>query len=100
MQKLYCYVDETGLDVGSNNFIVSVVIAEEYRDDLLKSLEEIEVVSGKGKVKWIESRHQTRMDYIRKVLSLEQLVGKIYFSVYPDRKDYLPLTVLTTARAY
>ena len=32
MQKLYCYVDETGQDVGSEVFIVSVLVAEEDRD--------------------------------------------------------------------
>jgi hypothetical protein len=49
MQKLYCYVDETGQDTGGQIFIVAVVVTGEERDDLLTLCEQLEKVSGKDK---------------------------------------------------
>lgn len=42
MQKIYCYVDETGQDTKGELFLVSVVIAKDERDNLIEKLEEIE----------------------------------------------------------
>jgi len=38
MQKLYCYIDETGQDAGSKFFLVSVVIAEGEREKMVSEL--------------------------------------------------------------
>ena len=51
MQKLYCYVDETGQDTKGKLFIISIVLTERERDELEKRIEEIEQKSGKGKLK-------------------------------------------------
>ena len=99
MQKLYCYVDETGQDTEGEFFIVSVIITEEDRDDLTKILETIEQASGKGKVKWIKAKKQARIAYIEAVLSEERFKGTLNYGVHRDTKDYLSKTVLTTARA-
>ena len=48
-QKLYCYVDETGQDIGSKFFLVSVVILEKERDEIRQKLRELEKLSGKNK---------------------------------------------------
>lgn len=48
---MYCYVDETGQDSLGDMFIVSVVVPED-RDGLLDYLIELEIKTGRGKVKW------------------------------------------------
>ena len=40
-------------------FIVSVVVSADDRDELVSKLEKVERSSGKGKVKWMESRHRS-----------------------------------------
>ena len=63
MQKLYCYVDETGQDTQGNLFIVSVVIAEDERVRLLKQLEQIEKSTRKGRRKWMKTREEQQFQY-------------------------------------
>jgi hypothetical protein len=98
-QNLYCYVDETGQDTMGRLFIVSVVISEAERDALTSELEQIEHLSGKGKVKWIHTRHAARIAYIRAVLSAEAFRNALYFSAFSNTKSYMAMTVLSTARA-
>ncbi len=40
--KLYCYVDENGQDTKGRIFIVTVVVIEEKRDELLEFCEDVE----------------------------------------------------------
>src|SRR5438105_2668794 len=61
--KLYCYVDETGQDTYGNFFIVSVVVTGDVRESLVARLEQIEKASGKGNVKWTNSRSSFRVAY-------------------------------------
>jgi hypothetical protein len=98
-RKLYCYVDETGQDTRGNLFIVSVAVADEERDRLLALCEKIETETGKGRVKWIKTEYARRLDYVRRILQEPIFKGKLNFAVYRNSKDYLPLTVLTIARA-
>ena len=83
MQKLYCYVDETGQDTKGALFIVSVVIAENERDSLIKQLETIERASGKGRRKWIHTRRKARATYIRDVLDAPEFKGKLKLRYIP-----------------
>ena len=99
MQKLYCYVDETGQDTQGKFFIVSVVITENEREELTRLLEEIEKSTGKGKVKWMEAEDKFRIAYIRAVLNNRAFKGKLIYSQYKNTRDYFPRMVLTTARA-
>jgi DNA-binding transcriptional regulator YdaS (Cro superfamily) len=99
MQKLYCYVDETGQDVRSTFFLVSVVITEGEREELVKALERIEHDSGKGRRKWLEARDEQRSAYIRQVLANSLFKGKLHYAVYAPGPDYFTKTVLTVARA-
>jgi len=48
MQKLYCYVDETGQDTKGRLFLVSVVIPGKERESIKEKLETIEKKSRKG----------------------------------------------------
>lgn len=99
MQRLFIYVDETGQDTLGKFFLVSIVITDRERESLRGTLEEIEDKSGKGKVKWISAKKNARFAYIRKVLKITRLWGKLYYAIYKNGKNYFPLTVLTTARA-
>jgi hypothetical protein len=98
-QKIYCYVDETGQDTLGELFIVSVVVSGAARDALTAALQKIERASGKGKVKWMESRHQARHAYIKAVLATPLFKHTVYFSIYKGAKAYMALTVLSTAKA-
>jgi hypothetical protein len=98
-QNLHCYVDETGQDTLGRLFIVSVVITEAERDALAAELETIERVSGKGKVKWIHTRHAARIAYIEAVLSAAAFRNTLYFSAFSNTKSYMAMTVLSTAKA-
>ena len=99
IQKLYCYVDETGQDARSQFFLVSVVIAEADREAFLKALTRIEKDSGKGNVKWISAKDSTRMAYMRQVLDNPLFKGRLHYAVYPRTPDYFAKTVLTVGRA-
>jgi hypothetical protein len=99
MQKLYCYIDETGLNPGSKFFLVSVVIAEGERDELVKKLEAIERASGKGRRKWLETRDAQRLAYIGQVVRSPLFKNSLHYAVYPRTTEYFSKTVLTIARA-
>lgn len=98
-RKLFCYVDETGQDTRGDLFIVSVVITQNERDRLEQELERIEQESGKGRVKWMEARDTARMEYIKRVLALTDLKGKLTYLSFRDTRDYMSSTVLAVAQA-
>jgi predicted GTPase len=97
--KLYCYVDETGQDTEGEFFLVSVVVTESDRERLRQQLESIEKTSGKGQRKWIRVRHNQRVAYIREVLKIPALKGRLNYAIHRHTTDYLPRAILTTARA-
>jgi len=99
MEKLYVYVDESGQDTRGKLFLVSVVVTGEERDDLRVKLEKIERMSKKGRRKWMKARSEQRLAYIKHVLKFSAFKGKLNYAVYGNTIDYLPRTVLTTARA-
>ena len=99
IQKIFCYVDETGLDPASRLFIVSVVIAAASRDALLADLATTERVSGKGRHKWTHTRPAARAAYIARVVHHRGLQDAIYYATYPTAGNYPVRTVLTVARA-
>jgi hypothetical protein len=97
--KFYCYVDETGQDTRGELFIVSVIVTQDERDRLEQELERIERESGKGRVKWMEARDEARMEYIKRVLALSELKGKLTYLPFTDTRDYLSSTVIAVAQA-
>ncbi len=98
-EKLYCYVDETGLDVRSTTFCVSVIVAQADREQMDQELLAIEKASGKKERKWLDSNDERRVRYMTDVLTTPLFHGKLYFALYPPTKNYLPKTILTIARA-
>jgi len=99
MQKLYCYVDETGQDTKGGLFVVAVVVLEEDRDRLFEFCEEAERMSGKGKFKWGKAKHDLRMHYLRKIFSDARFKGKLRYSVFRESTDYDAVTVMGLAKA-
>ena len=99
MQKLYCYIDESGRHREEETFIVSVVITEEEREELRERLEEIEKDSGKGRVSWVGAKDKARVAYIKRVLATPAFKGKLNYATYHPSTEHLANTVLTTARA-
>lgn len=99
MQKLYCYVDETGQDTKGKLFLVSVVIPEKEKEKWREKLEMIEHESKKGIRKWFHTNKERRECYIKKVIDSNLFKNCIFYSKYEDTKSYTDLTILTTAKA-
>lgn len=99
MQKLYCYVDESGQDTQGRLFLVSVVILDKEKEELKKILENTERSSKKGIRKWSHSNKQRRREYIIKVFESNLFKNKIFYSDYRNSKAYVDLTILTAAKS-
>lgn len=100
MQKLYCYVDESGQDTEGRLFLVSVVISEKEKKDVIEALLlEIEKVSGKGLRKWQSTGVRQRIAYLEAVLQIHSLKNSIFYAMYEATKEYGPLTTYTIAKA-
>ena len=80
MQKLYCYVDETGRDTGGTLFIVSVVITEKEQQELRKKLEIIESQTKKRFSKWIKTKKDIKQKYLQKIIETNLFIDKIFFA--------------------
>lgn len=98
-QRLYCYVDESGQDTKGALFLVSVIIAEQEREQLANELEEIERDTRKGLSKWNKTSFARRLAYMRAVLSRQSFAGKIFYAHYANSQAYIELTIYTTAKA-
>lgn len=99
MQKLYCYVDETGQDTRGEFFLVSAIIVGNERDDLRVLLEEIEVNSGKGRVQWVRTRDEYRLAYISAILTQPAFHGRMFYATYRHSTAYTEHLAQTVQRA-
>jgi hypothetical protein len=99
MQKLYCYVDESGQDTEGRLFLVSVLLTSSEREKLRGKLREIEQISGKGTRKWTKSTRKQCAQYMEAVISNNAFVNTLFYSKYQDTRAYIDLTILTTAKA-
>jgi hypothetical protein len=98
-QRLFCYVDESGQDTKGQLFLVSVVITDHEYDTFAQELERIEQTSGKDVIKWHKTTFTRRLAYIKAVLTRATFAETIFFSHYAQTKEYVDLTVYTTAKA-
>jgi hypothetical protein len=99
MQKLYCYIDETGQETKGEVFVVSVVVIDKEKDQLLKLCEQLEKISGKRKDKWGNAKHERRMRYLHHILADDRLKGKLRYSIYRHTREYDTSTVDGIAKA-
>ena len=88
MQKLYCYVDETGQDTEGRFFVVAAVAVGEYRDQLRELLHRIELTSGKGQKKWKRATRKQRRAYMEMVLRTDEFRGTLFFAQFNQTRDY------------
>lgn len=88
MQKLYCYVDETGQDAGSEFFIVVTVISDKEQQLLRDALVSVESLAGTGRLKWHKSRHERRMKYLEMVLQRKIGQGEVFYGKYKKPLPY------------
>ena len=88
MQRLYCYVDETGQDSASSIFVVVAVVTAQEQEPLRQALMDIEDVAGTGRRKWHKSRSSRRLRYL--TLALERNLGgaEIFFGSYSKPLPY------------
>ncbi|MEK7172352.1 MAG: DUF3800 domain-containing protein [Patescibacteria group bacterium] len=99
MQKLYCYVDESGQDTKGRFFVVSVVVLEENRNQVLQALENIEDESGKRRIKWHKARQSFREIYFEKIAQASLFGNTIFFETFTNGNHYLKMTSYTTAKS-
>lgn len=98
-KKLYAYVDELGQDTKGLIFVVSILVLENEIESICDGLKEIEIESGKKNTKWNKSRHEFRKAYIKGILKMEYLKGRIFFKIFSDTRKYIELTSFATAKA-
>jgi hypothetical protein len=100
VQKLYCYVDETGQDTIGRLFLVAIVLKEiEHLEILEDKLLKIEMVSGKKQAKWKKLSKVIKRKYFEELLKIKELKSSIFYSIYKDTKEYSSLTSLSIAKA-
>lgn len=89
MQKLYCYVDESGQDTQGKFFIVALVAVSNTatRDKVEKKLSKLELQLGK-KTDWRHTRVEVKIAYLKKVMQLEELRGGIFYALFRGIKNY------------
>jgi hypothetical protein len=92
LQKLYCYVDETGQDAGSDFFVVVSVVSAEEQNQLRSKLLQLEEDSKVHARKWFNSRSPLKEEFLRIVLKQEVAKGDIYYAKFPKPLPFfLPL---------
>lgn len=100
MQKLFAYVDETGIDTEADFFIVGIVIFDSGREIWHERLERYEIQSGKGIRKWTKSRAKQRLEYMCLVFNHAGMQGRLRYAVFnKDGTPYLDMVVNATCRA-
>lgn len=92
MQKIYCYVDETGQDTKSEFFIVVAIVNDKDQNLLRRNLYEIESLTKIGKRKWHKSSFDRRKQYLNLLIKKDICKGDIYFGHYKKPIPYfLPM---------
>ena len=100
MEKIYCFVDETGQDTAGRLFLVVVVLKEKSNiEELEKQLLNLEVRTGKRLFKWGKTSHDTRVNYFSAIKNIAVLKKAIFYSIYTQTKEYTVLTALTIAKS-
>lgn len=87
-QKLYCYVDESGQDVGSDLFIVVAVVTWNDVEGLRLSLIELEKQLKIGNKKWHKLRPSSRTEFMSVFLGRKYSNLKIYFGRFKKPVPY------------
>ncbi len=82
MQKLYCYVDETGQDTKSEIFVVVAVVNDQNQEMLRQQLIEVEGLAKTHQLKWHKLRNDRRLDYLNLILGRKIASRDVYIGRY------------------
>jgi hypothetical protein len=99
MQKLYCYVDETGQDTRGAFFLVALVILGKTRDPLRKQLSQIERRSGKITRKWKKATLWQRAKYLREIFTEPHFNKAFFYQTFSKTTHYLPCFIQAISNA-
>ena len=92
MQKLYCYVDETGQDMATEFFVVVSVVNDKDQNLLRIKLRQIEAIAKIGQRKWHKADIEKRKQFLKLVIKDGIGNGEIYYGRYPKPLPYfLPM---------
>ena len=101
--KFYCFVDETGQDARSSQFVVAVIAISSIAIDQARvALADLEKTSGKREKKWIKSTISVRRTFWQGLVGIGALQGCVFVKRFPKsqgRQDYLGLTIETIRQA-
>lgn len=81
-QKLYCYVDETGQDAGSDFFVVVSVVSGDEQNQIRHELLELEASSKVHTRKWFNSRSPVKEEFLRAVIKEQLAKGDLYYGKF------------------
>jgi len=92
MQKLYCYVDETGQDMATEFFVVVAIVNDKDQNSLRTKLCQIEAIAKIGQRKWHKADIEKRKQFLKLVIKEDIGGGEIYYGRYPKPLPYfLPM---------
>lgn len=101
MEKLYCYVDETGQDTKGALFSVCCVVTlsfenKEQLENLLKTIE----AESRKKSKWQKTDNKIKHSFLTALTAhCEKLKGHIYIQHFYHITDFMQATVEAIARS-
>jgi hypothetical protein len=79
MRKLYCYVDETGIDTEGKFYLVAAILVEgQHKEAVEQGLEQLEQQTRKGIVKWTRAAFDRKERYIMGLEAIRELKASIY----------------------
>lgn len=97
MQKVYCFVDESGQDTLGSFFVVATLVVKNEKEKIEKQIEDLEKETGKRKAKWNKAVHSERIDFVTKLISNKSIKGNLYYSLF-EGIGYDFFTILSIAK--
>lgn len=98
-QKIYCYVDESGQDEGSETFVVAVVLCRKDPRALGMRLLEMEETSGVGRFKWHGAKRARSHTFLELTMTERSAIICIFAGHYKKPTPYFPPMTETIERA-
>ena len=92
VQKLYCYVDESGQDTKSDIFVVVVVANDKNQAEIRNQLFQLERQTKIGKRKWHKTLKTIKYEFLKMQIESKILTGDIFFGRFTKPIPYfLPI---------
>lgn len=99
MKRIDLHVDESGQDTRGKLFIVAIVMVEDS-NGFRRFCATLERTSGKGRTKWRTAKKDSRIIYLRAVISDASSFGvTLFYAVFRETLAYDRATVESIARA-